>query len=563
MPFSVQRLFLAAVGLTLVFRLWLAVAMPITGDEAYFIWWGWIPDWGFYDHPPMIGWWLAALLAVGDAEWWLRLPQVVQPVLLALAVRWAWPRLWPEQPEQAERRDWAALLVLLAPVNVWNVFVTTDTALVYCAVLSGLAWLLAARSGTWRWYGVAGIFLAGAVLSKYFAALLGFAYLIDVLRRRNARAFAGLAITYAASVPALLLMAWWNAGNCWSNYMFNFVNRHGVNTGLNWETPLLYAATLAYVLTPPVLWLLFRRRPAPPSLPTSLPQGERGGGQLPSPLAGEGLRERGGGFSSVDRSLAPLGIVPLLLFAALSLFKTIGLHWLLAFVPFAILLAVRRLSGPAVPKLAWFFMGFAALHLAVALVVSSLPLETWRSFRIYPGLVLTFESRALVAHATAGPPQGGMRPPVGGSEPGLRAWGALHAAPGDSLLVSDGYSNAVTLGYNLRRYVPVLGMGSSHARHDDILTDWRLQDGRDITVLRKTAPEPDEYTAWFQNVTTDSFEHRGAHYWVVRGRGFDYAAYRDSVLREVRRRYYALPPWLPQTGCYFCDRYFPEKTCIR
>jgi heptosyltransferase-2 len=32
----------------------------------------------------------------------------------------------------------------------------------------------------------------------------------------------------------------------------------------------------------------------PPSLPASLPQGERGDRQLPSPLAGEGLRERGG-----------------------------------------------------------------------------------------------------------------------------------------------------------------------------------------------------------------------------------------------------------------------------
>lgn len=540
---AARRLFYSAAGLTLVFRLWLAAAMPITGDEAYFIWWGWIPDWGFYDHPPMIGWWLAALLAFGDTEWLLRLPQVAQPVLLALAVRWAWPRLWSEQPEQAERRDWAALLVLLAPVNVWNVFVTTDTALVYCAVLSGLAWLFAVRDDNPRWYALAGIFLAGAVLSKYFAALLGFAYLIDVLRRRTARAFAGLAVTYATTVPALLLMAWWNAGHCWSNYMFNFVNRHGANTGLNWETPLLYAATLGYVLTPPVLWLIFRRRasrrPASADFwlrPLRLTSAEP---QLASTESRDRLvssrRPSSADFSTVERSLATLVIVPLLLFAALSLFKTIGLHWLLAFVPFAILLAVRRLSGPAVPKLAWFFMGFAALHLAVALVVSSLPLETWRSLKLYPGLVLTFESRALVAHA----------------------------APGDSLLVSDGYSNAVILGYNLRRYVPVLGMASSHARHDDFLTDWRLQDGRDITVLRKTAPAPDEYTAWFRRVTTDSFEHRGAHYWVVRGRGFDYAAYRDSVLREVRRRYYALPPWLPQTGCYFCDRYFPEKTCIR
>ncbi len=31
-------------------------------------------------------------------------------------------------------------------------------------------------------------------------------------------------------------------------------------------------------------------------------------------------------------------------------------------------------------------------------------------------------------HASAGPPQGGMRPPVGGSEPGLRAWGAINNA---------------------------------------------------------------------------------------------------------------------------------------
>lgn len=505
MPLSAQRLFLAALGLTLAFRFWLAAAFPITGDEAYFIWWGKIPDWGFYDHPPMIGWWLAALLAVADSEWWLRLPQVVQPALLALAVRWAWPRLWPEQ---AARQDWVALLVLLAPVNVWNVFVTTDTALVYFAVLSGLAWLRAAQDDNPRWYLLSGVLLAGAVLAKYFVALLGFAYLIDVLRRRTRGAWGGLAIAYACCVPGLLLMAWWNSGNCWPNYMFNFVNRHGDATGVGWKTPLLYAATLAYVLTPPVLWLLFRCRSASAD------------------------------YCATDRTLAVLAIVPLLLFAALSLVKTVGLHWALSFVPFALLLVVRRLTDRALPKLAVFFLGFAALHLAAAFIASRLPLETWSRFGAYPGIVLTFESEALIARATG-------------------------TVAGDALLVSDGYSNAVTLGYNARRYVPVLGLASSHARHDDILTDWRAHDGRDIVVLRKSAPKPGEYERWFRTVATESFEHRGARFWVVRGGGFDHAAYRDSVLAEVKRRYYAIPPWLPQTGCYFCDRYFPGERCIR
>ena len=482
------------------------MALPITGDEAYFIWWGKVPDWGFYDHPPMIGWWLAALLTVSDAEGWLRLPQIVQPLLLALAVRWAWPRLWPAQ---AGNRDWVALLVLLAPVNVWDVFVTTDTALVYFAVLSGLAWLMAARDDDWRWYLVAGVFLAGAVLSKYFAALLGFAYLIDTLRRRTPGAFAGLAIAYACCVPALGLMAWWNSGHCWTNYLFNFVNRHGSsNTGLNLKTPLLYPAMLLYILTPPVVWALLRR-------PSS------------SRLASADF--------AIDRVLLVLMAVPLLLFALLSLGKTIGLHWVLAFVPFALMLAARRLTALGLQKLVVFFFGFAALHVALAFAVSRLPLETWRSTSYYPGAVLTFDSRALVERAE----------------------------PGDSLLASDGYSNAVTLGYNLRRYVPVLGAGSGHARHDDILTDWRAHDGQDITVLRKTAPRDGEYDAWFRSVRIDSFGHRGARFWVVRGHGFDYARYRDTVLTEVRQRYYAVPTWLPLSGCYFCERYFPDQSCRR
>ncbi|HEX8989271.1 MAG TPA: glycosyltransferase family 39 protein, partial [Rhodocyclaceae bacterium] len=251
-----RRLFFVLLGITLAFRFWLAAAMPITGDEAYFVDWGRWPDWGFYDHPPMIGWWLAALLAVSDAEWWLRLPVTLQPALLAAAVGWTTARVWPELED--ERAWWAALLVLLAPVNVWNVFVTTDTPLIYFSVLSGLAWIRAAEDDDRRWYLAAGVFLAGAVLSKYFAALLGFAFLVEVALRRSRRAWAGLAIAYACCVPALALMAWWNAGHCWPNYMFNFVNRHE-DAGLSWQTPLLYAATLAYALTPPVLWLLLVR----------------------------------------------------------------------------------------------------------------------------------------------------------------------------------------------------------------------------------------------------------------------------------------------------------------
>jgi hypothetical protein len=60
----------------------------------------------------------------------------------------------------------------------------------------------------------------------------------------------------------------------------------------------------------------------------------------------------------------------------------------------------------------------------------------------------------------------------------------------DWVLAMDGYSNAVTLGYNLRQYVAVFGEASSHARHDDLVTDFRALAGRDFLILRKSEPNP-------------------------------------------------------------------------
>lgn len=501
------RLFVALLVLTLAFRFWLAAAFPITGDEAYFIWWGWLPDWGFYDHPPMVGWWLAALSQVSREAWWLRLPVVLQPALLSLAIYWALPRL---TGMGEPRRLWVATLVLLAPVNVWNVFITTDTPLVYFSVLSGLAWIRAARDDAPRWYLAAGLLLAGAVLSKYFAAILGFAYLVDVLRRRSPGAFAGLAIAYACSLPALALMGWWNSANCWPNYMFNFVNRHG-DAGWSLKTPLLYAVTLVYVLGPPAAWMAWKNR-----------------------------RPASADFSSADPSPAGLGTLawlPFLLFALLAAVKQIGLHWLLSFVPFALIWLGVRLQPASLQRLGLFFAGFAVAHIAGILVVSRVPLEAWQKTRLYDGIVLAFEHDAIAR--------------------------ALEPWRHDHVLAMDGYSNAVTLGYNLRQYVVVFGEASSHARHDDLVTDFRALQGRNFLILRKSEPQAGDYRPYFRDVAIDSFEVRGARFWRVRGQGFDYAAYRDGVLAGVRRKYYAIPVWLPQRACYLCDRYFPGEACRR
>lgn len=499
---TARRHFFLLLAATLAFRFWLAAAAPITGDEAYFFWWGRFPDWGYYDHPPMVGWWLAALLAIADAEWWLRLPAVLLPGGLALGVAWQL-RAW------GSANAWlGATACLLLPAHVWNVFITTDTPLVLFSFLSALAFLRAVRDDAARFYLLAGALLGLAFLSKYFAVLLGCAYLGYALWRPTRGRLAGLALLTAAALPFVAVNIEWNRDHCWANLMFNLYNRHE-GAGWSWRTPLLYAATLAYLLTPPLLWLLWRTRAVHADAPAA----------------------------AVRRALALVALAPLALFALLSPLRTVGLHWLLAFLPFVVLLLAPRLGADTLRRAVGFLAAFAALHAAAIAVVAALPLETWKHTRLYDGIVLTFEAPAL-----------------------------LRAAQEDAdafVLASDGYSNAVTLGYTARRYLPVFGEASSHARHDDILTDFRRLDGRNILVLRKTAPAAADYAPYFRAVEVQPFVLRGATFYRVLGRGFDFAAYREAVLARVRDKYYAIPRWLPGGACYFCDRYFPGADCRR
>ena len=77
------RWLLATGVASLALRLWIAIALPITPDEAFFYWWGVYKDWGYSDHPPMVGWLIGFMRwAVADSTGAFRLPVVLLPVAI-------------------------------------------------------------------------------------------------------------------------------------------------------------------------------------------------------------------------------------------------------------------------------------------------------------------------------------------------------------------------------------------------------------------------------------------------------------------------------------------------
>lgn len=485
--------FVLALAATLLFRLWLSAALPVTADEAYFVLWGRYPDLGYYDHPPMIGWLLAPLVAISDSDWVARLPATLAPALAALLLRTALLGWFAKDEATA---NLAALCVLLAPMNVWNVLVTTDAPLMVFSAASLLVFARAAGRNSAAGFLGAGVLLGFAFTAKYFAVLLALGFLAWAIASRQPKSFA---LVFLGALPAGLLNLWWNLNACWCNVMFNAINRHQDDGGWSLQTPALYAVSLAY-LAAPLLWFAWRGR-----------------GDL-----------RGAWNRPAERALLLAWLVPLAVFALLSPVKRIGLHWLLSFLPAIVATLALALARPKLEAALRFFAVFAVVHVAAVIVLAALPLQTWKDSRLYSRLVFLTQTAELIAAA----------------------------APGGAALASDSYSSAAVLAYHARRKVPVFGTGSSHARHDDILTDWRQYQGRDLLILRREPPPESAYRPYFREVQARRVVLNGATFHAVLGRGFDYQAYRSGVLARVRERYYRIPGWLPQGRCYFFERYF-------
>ena len=477
----------------LLIKVLIAWSLPITGDEAYFLIWGRNPDLGYYDHPPMIGWWLSAVLTLSDHPLAIRALGIFVSMAPALAI-FAWWR--HTDPVRARL---VSLLALFMPLFFIAVITATDTPLILFALLAtGLAWH-ALRTGRALFFLLAGLALGLAFLSKYFAVLLGIALGLHILLFARHQ-WRGLVLIILGVVPAVALNLYWNWGNCWYNVMFNIVNRHG-DSGFEPGNGLTYAVLLIYLFTPWLLWFYARQWRT----------------------LGTGIRAHHlGVFLSA-------GLIPLALFAILAPFKGIGLHWLAAFAPF-LLLPALFLTVRALNLSTWMSGGLAVLHAAILLTIGLMPVEWLKGQDRYADAVfyLAPESVAeVVAEYDA-----------------------------DWQVFTRSYSRSAVLAYYAGREVGVFGPGSHYGRQDDLLTDFRALDGTNLLYIPTRGElDPAHVAPYFDEVRVRELTLRGVTWTLAEGHGFDYTRYRALVLEPVLERYYQLPGWLPEGRCTFRERY--------
>lgn len=489
-PLYARKLFYRVLALTLLIKIWLAYAFPMTGDEAFFYQWGVYPDWGYYDHPPMVGWMLYVLNGISSHPLSLRIVTVAMWSIVALGLIDLVKRLAPDREAAAY---WLGSLFLVLPFTWALNIVTTDTPLILFVFASGYCFIRARMARSLFWYAGAGAFLGLALLSKYFAGLLAIVYFVYLVRSR--RDWLYLLLIAACSLPFAAINVVYNATHCWNNVMFNLINR---NEDAQWSigTVAGYLAMMVYLITP---WVTLRLLRARRSMP-----------------------EYG--------AITVLFLVPFALFLVLSTKKTVGLHWVLGFMPFVFLFAGLVSNPDQLRKYFRWTVLFSVPHFIALAAIILLPASAWEGTNLHDDIVFHKHSKEVVA--------------------GLR-----NDLPEGAVLMARAYTPASLLSYHAGEYLPVLGEGRYHARQDDIIVDFRQYADRPVRVLDRKPIQAEELTPFFESVSVGSFVVEGITYWYADGTRFNYPVFRERVLKTIAERYYQIPSFLPLCGCQFLERY--------
>jgi hypothetical protein len=255
----------------LVIRLVLGAVLPLTEDEAYYRIWSLTPALGYYDHPPMVAWWIwLGRHLVGDDALGVRLIAVLSSALTSFLV-FDLTRLAGGTGADAERAGiWYNAMPLVAAGGLLSV-PDAPAALFWTMTL----WLVfrALKGEGAGWWVAAGLAAGLATLSKYSALFLGpgvLLWLVSTPRGRASLLTPGPWVALTAAASLFALNVWWNETHDWASMLKQFgrITPHRLAPRY-----LVEFLLTEFLLVNPLLALFLVRRPAvaAPFVLTSLP----------------------------------------------------------------------------------------------------------------------------------------------------------------------------------------------------------------------------------------------------------------------------------------------------
>lgn len=203
-----------------------ALFCEIHADEAYYRLYGQFLDWGYFDHPPMVGLMTAISGALIPTTSLILKNLSVRLVTVLMHVGTVWI-VWKTIEPSAVSRQHSAFRFLLVAASLpmfcaYGFMTTPDAPLLFFAALFYYAYRRYLSDHDWSMTVLLGISMAGMLYSKYMAVpVIGLAVLANWRLLKDKRAWAAVGIAAVLMLPHL----WWQYSHNFPSFTYHLVSR--------------------------------------------------------------------------------------------------------------------------------------------------------------------------------------------------------------------------------------------------------------------------------------------------------------------------------------------------
>ena len=241
------------VGILALWRLYLSSQLQLHPDEAYYWLWSHRLDLSYFDHPPMVAYFIWLTTRFSETEASVRLSGWLTLLVITVLI-------WKMALQLSKNEKVAAGSVLLFnayPLTALGLVAMTPDLPLFLFWSLGIytLWRIAHTGKAWLWYAL-GLVFGLAMLSKYTAVLmLGCIALFLFLtphRRwlKTVHPYLGLVISVICFLPVI----YWNSLHDWVSFRFQFNNGLGAQ-GHSLANVGEYIAGQT-ILTGPIVWIV-------------------------------------------------------------------------------------------------------------------------------------------------------------------------------------------------------------------------------------------------------------------------------------------------------------------
>lgn len=252
----------------------LAFKLELGGDEAHYALYGLMPDWSYFDHPPLVGWLQILPMWLFPSDWGARLMPITLYIGLNFLLYRLTNRLFVTDPacsvsaKPAQASDnwqgfWAVALLnatLMFPLMGMGML-PDNPLMVIVLALVWLVWtMLQTEQAGWpirrqQWL-LLGLLVGLAALSKYTAVTLVASLILLVVAEHKWHWLRQSGLWLAVGVALLVIspLLYWNALHEWASFLYQL--HHGTQNP-EWQIArLLRAQATQWVVYTPLLFIL-------------------------------------------------------------------------------------------------------------------------------------------------------------------------------------------------------------------------------------------------------------------------------------------------------------------